>query len=42
VEVTNHGGWKEPPAGQNGRGLLMMTQLMSDVGIRTIVRMRRG
>jgi anti-sigma regulatory factor (Ser/Thr protein kinase) len=42
VEVTNNGGWKEPPSEHNGRGLLIMTQLMSDVGIRTIVRMRRG
>ena len=42
VEITNHGRWKEPQAEHNGRGLLMMTQLMSDVGIRTIVRMRRG
>jgi anti-sigma regulatory factor (Ser/Thr protein kinase) len=42
VEVTNHGAWKKPKAGHNGRGLLMMTQLMSDVGIRTSVRMHRG
>lgn len=42
VEVTNHGGWTEPTPGHNGRGLLMMTQLMSDVGIRTTVRMRHS
>lgn len=42
VEVTNHGGWKQPKPGHNGRGLLMMTELMADVGIRTNVRMRSG
>ena len=35
VEVTNHGGWKEPEPGHHGGGLLMMKELMSDVGIRT-------
>jgi anti-sigma regulatory factor (Ser/Thr protein kinase) len=41
VEVTNHGGWKEPDLGHH-RGLLVMNELMSDVGIqtRTSVRMR--
>jgi anti-sigma regulatory factor (Ser/Thr protein kinase) len=42
VEVTNHGGWKQPKRGRNGRGLLLITQLMADVGIRTSVRMRSG
>ena len=44
VEVTNHGGWREPNPGHHGRGLLMMNDLMSDVGIqtRTSVRMRSG
>ena len=40
VEVTNHGGWKQPKPGHEGRGLVMMTELMSDVGIHTSVRMR--
>ena len=35
VEVTNHGGWKEPDPGHNGRGLMMMHHLMTDVGIKT-------
>ena len=42
IEVTNHGGWKQPEPGHNGRGLMMMTELMADVGIRTNVRMRSG
>jgi anti-sigma regulatory factor (Ser/Thr protein kinase) len=40
VEVTNHGGWKEPAPGHPGRGLQMMNHLMSHVGIQTSVRMR--
>ena len=42
VEVTNHGGWKEPSPGHPGRGLQVMNHLMSHVGIqtRTSVRMR--
>ena len=42
VEVTNHGGWKQPEPGHTGRGLLMMSDLMAEVGIRTSVRMRSG
>ena len=42
VEVTNHGGWKQPKPGRNGRGLLLITKLMADVGIRTSIRMRSG
>jgi anti-sigma regulatory factor (Ser/Thr protein kinase) len=44
VEVTNHGGWKEPSPGHHGRGLLMMNELMSHVGFqtRTSVRMHSG
>ena len=42
VEVTNDGAWKEPEPGHRGRGLMMINELMSDVGIqtRTSVRMR--
>jgi anti-sigma regulatory factor (Ser/Thr protein kinase) len=42
VEVMNHGGWKEPEPGHTGRGMAMMTDLMSDVTIRTNVRLRSG
>ena len=44
VEVTNHGGWKEPEPGHEGRGLMMMNALMSEVAVqtRTSVRMHRG
>lgn len=44
VEVTNHGGWKEPEPGRRGGGLLLMNELMSDVGIqtRTTVLMRNS
>ena len=42
VEVTNHGGWKEPEPGHPGRGMAMMADLMSDVTIRTNVRLRSG
>jgi serine/threonine-protein kinase RsbW len=44
VEVTNHGGWKEPEPGHGGRGLAMMTGLMSEIAIQTStnVRMRSG
>lgn len=40
VEVTNHGRWKEPEPGRSGRGFPMMVELMSEVGVRTSVRMR--
>lgn len=44
VEVTNLGGWKEPEAGHRGRGVAMMTELMSEVEIQamTSVRMLTG
>lgn len=42
VEVTNHGGWREPEPGHTGRGMAMMADLMSDVTIRTNVRLRTG
>ena len=42
VEVTNHGGWKEPWPGHTGRGMGMMSDLMSEVTIRTNVRLRRS
>ena len=44
VEVANLGGWKEPEAGNVGRGLSVMNELMSDVAIQTMtsVRMRSG
>lgn len=44
VEVTNLGGWKEPEAGHHGRGIAMMTELMSEVAIqtKTSVRMLTG
>lgn len=35
VEVTNCGGWKDPAAGHNGRGIAMMNELMSEVAIQT-------
>lgn len=40
VEVTNDGRWKEPEVGRTGRGFPMMVELMSEVGVRTSVRMR--
>lgn len=40
IEVTNVGGWKEPEPGHHGRGLAMMTELMSDVTIQTKTRVR--
>jgi anti-sigma regulatory factor (Ser/Thr protein kinase) len=44
VEVTNLGGWKEPASGHHGRGIAMMTELMSEVAIqtKTSVRMHCG
>jgi anti-sigma regulatory factor (Ser/Thr protein kinase) len=44
VEVTNLGGWKEPEPGNVGRGLAVMSELMSEVAIqtRTSVRMLSG
>ena len=37
IEVINHGGWKEsnPAHHGGGVGLMMMRELMSEVGIRT-------
>jgi anti-sigma regulatory factor (Ser/Thr protein kinase) len=40
VEVTNHGRWKEPHPGHNGRGFPMMVELRSEVGVRTSVLLR--
>jgi anti-sigma regulatory factor (Ser/Thr protein kinase) len=40
VEVTNLGGWKEPEPGHQGRGLAMMTDLMSEVSIQTKTSVR--
>jgi hypothetical protein len=44
VEVINYGAWKEPGAGHNGHGLVMMSELMSEVAIqtKTSVRMVSG
>ena len=42
VEVTNHGGWEEPEPGHAGRGMAMMADLMSEVTIRTNVRLSTG
>ena len=44
VEVINYGGWKEPEPGNVGRGLAVMTELMSEVAIqtKTSVRMHSG
>ena len=44
VDVTNLGPWKEPEAGQKGRGLTLMNELMSEVAIqtKTSVRMLSG
>jgi anti-sigma regulatory factor (Ser/Thr protein kinase) len=44
VEVTNLGEWKEPDPGHHGRGLLVMSELMSEVEIqtKTSVRMLSG
>ena len=44
VEVTNLGGWVEPEPGHDGRGLAMMSELMSEVAIqtKTSVRMLRS
>jgi anti-sigma regulatory factor (Ser/Thr protein kinase) len=42
IEVTNRGGWKHPEPGHPGRGLGLMTTLMSEVAIQTSVRMRSG
>jgi anti-sigma regulatory factor (Ser/Thr protein kinase) len=44
VEVTNLGGWKEPDPGHHGRGLALMSELMSEVEIqtKTSVRMLSG
>jgi anti-sigma regulatory factor (Ser/Thr protein kinase) len=36
VEVTNHAGWKD----HNGRGTTIITELMSEVSVRTSVHMR--
>ena len=35
VEVTNHGGWKEPEPGNRRGGLVIMNELMFSVGIQT-------
>ena len=40
VDVTNLGPWKEPEAGQKGRGLAMMNELMSEIAIQTKTRVR--
>ena len=42
VAVSNDGGWKEPEPGHDGRWLSMMTDLMSDLAVKssTTVRMR--
>jgi anti-sigma regulatory factor (Ser/Thr protein kinase) len=40
VEVTNLGGWKEPEAGHHGRGLSLMSELMSEVAIETTTSVR--
>lgn len=40
VEVMNHGGWREPELGHNGRGLAMMNELMSEVAIQTSTNVR--
>lgn len=42
VEVTNLGGWKEPEPEHDGRGLSLMSELMSALAIetKTSVRMR--
>ena len=44
VEITNLGAWKEPEPGHHGRGLSLMTELMSEVAIetKTSVRMLSG
>ena len=42
VEVTSHGGWKKLEPGYTGRGMAMMADLMSEVTIRTNVRLRSG
>ena len=42
VEVTNLGGWKDSAPDHHGRGLSLMSELMSEIAIetRTSVRMR--
>jgi hypothetical protein len=40
IEVTNLGGWKEPPPGHGGGGLAMMTELMLELEIETNTRVR--
>jgi len=40
VEVTNLGGWKEPDLGHHGRGLALMSELMSEVEIQTKTSVR--
>lgn len=42
IEVTSLGAWKEPEPGHHGRGLSLMSELMSEVAIhpKTSVRMR--
>ena len=44
VAVRNDGNWKKPELGSSGRGLPMMRELMSDVGIQpgTVVRLRKS
>ena len=44
VAITNDGDWKEPAAEATGRGLPMMSDLMSDVAITasTTVRMHKS
>ena len=39
VEITSYGPWKEPAAGHNGRGLVLMNELMSEVRTKTCVHM---
>ena len=43
VTVVNDGGWKDQEPGDRGRGLTMMSDLMSDLAVTpsTTVRMRR-
>lgn len=42
IAVTNLGGWRDSHSGHGGRGLGLMTTLMSEVAIHTSVRMRRS
>ena len=40
IEVTNLGGWNEPEPGHHGRGLSLMSGLMSEVEFETKTRVR--